>query len=70
MVRVSIPAAPALAEQVRRQAQICDVSVASFCYTAILWWVQYIYPPNKTLPDKTLQSVPVAGRGQVDAAAT
>ncbi len=46
-VQVNIQLTPALAEQVGNQAQLCGVSKACFCYTAMFWWVQYIFPPNK-----------------------
>lgn len=36
-----------LAEEVESVARTCGVSRAAFCYTAIFWWVQYIYPPAK-----------------------
>ncbi len=42
-----------LAEQVRQTAKVCGVSSACLCYTAIFWWVQYIYPPAKMLRNQT-----------------
>lgn len=36
-----------LAVLVHDTAEKNGVSKACFCYTAMFWWVQYIYPPNK-----------------------
>lgn len=41
-----------LAERVRQTAKVCGVSSACLCYTAVFWWVQYIYPPAKMLENK------------------
>jgi hypothetical protein len=45
--QVNIQLEEALAEKVRLTALACNQSRACFCYTAMFWWVQYIYPPNK-----------------------
>lgn len=45
--QVNMQLPPALAEQVASTASECGVSSAALCYTAIYWWVQYIYPPEK-----------------------
>lgn len=48
-VQVNIQVTPSLAKEVGSQAELCGVSKACFCYTAMFWWVQYIYPPNKMM---------------------
>lgn len=48
-VQVNIQLTRELAEQVERLATSCGVSKACFCYTAMFWWVQYIFPPNKMM---------------------
>lgn len=45
--QVNIQLTPQLKEQVTQVAGVCGVSNACLCYTAIFWWVQYIYPPAK-----------------------
>lgn len=50
--QVNIQLLPTLAQQVATTAEACGVSAAAFCYTAIFWWVQYIYPPEKMVPKK------------------
>lgn len=35
-----------LKEQVERLCAELDVSMSVFCYTAIFWWVKYMYPPT------------------------
>lgn len=47
--QVNIQLPQDLAESVGRVAEVCGVSNACLCYTAIFWWVQYIYPPTKML---------------------
>lgn len=47
--QINIQATPDLAKKVAQKAILCGVSKACFCYTAMFWWVQYIYPPNKML---------------------
>jgi hypothetical protein len=34
-----------LAEEVTKVAEHCGHSRAAFCYTAIFWWVSYVFPP-------------------------
>lgn len=36
----------ALKDQVERLCTELDVSMSVFCYTAIFWWVKYMYPPT------------------------
>jgi hypothetical protein len=48
-VQVNIQLPQELAESVAKVASVCGVSNACLCYTAIFWWVQYIYPPGKML---------------------
>lgn len=36
-----------MAAQVKEEAKKRDVSLASYCYSAIYWWCQYVYPPRK-----------------------
>jgi len=50
--QVNIQLTPDLAERVSETAVQCGVSKACFCYTAMFWWVQYIYPPNKMMAPK------------------
>jgi hypothetical protein len=50
--QVNINLSPDLAEKVKNVASLCGVSKASFCYTGMYWWAQYIYPPNKIMPKK------------------
>lgn len=45
--QVNIQLPQDVAKQVATTAETCGVSSAAFCYTAIFWWVQYIYPPAK-----------------------
>jgi hypothetical protein len=45
--QVNIQLPPELKERVTNVASICGVSNACLCYTAIFWWVQFIYPPGK-----------------------
>ncbi|MBN3815190.1 hypothetical protein G3N57_00580 [Paraburkholderia sp. Se-20369] len=45
--QVNIQLPPELKERVTNVASVCGVSNACLCYTAIFWWVQYIYPPAK-----------------------
>lgn len=35
-----------LKEEITRRASELDVSASSFVYTAIYWWVAYIWPPK------------------------
>ncbi|QOT82259.1 hypothetical protein [Cupriavidus basilensis] len=44
--QVNIQLPPELAEQVEHAARGVGVSKAAFCYTAMFWWIQYIYPPK------------------------
>jgi hypothetical protein len=50
--QVNIQLLPEQALEVAKTAEECGVSAAAFCYTAIFWWVQYIYPPEKMMPKK------------------
>jgi hypothetical protein len=50
--QVNMQLPPSLAEQVTKTATECGISNAAFCYTAIFWWVQYIYPPEKMIPKR------------------
>jgi hypothetical protein len=34
-----------LAEELGKAADACGQSKAAFCYTAIFWWVSYVFPP-------------------------
>ncbi|KMY85167.1 hypothetical protein BUMB_02034 [Candidatus Paraburkholderia calva] len=43
--QVNIQLTPELKERVTATADMCGVSNACLCYTAIFWWVQFIYPP-------------------------
>lgn len=45
--QVNIQLPHELKERVTSVASVCGVSNACLCYTAIFWWVQYIYPPAK-----------------------
>lgn len=54
--QVNMQLPPDLATEVERAAEICGVSRAAFCYTAIFWWVQYIYPPSKMLGSSSSSS--------------
>lgn len=45
--QVNIQLPQELAQSVAVTAESCGVSSAALCYTAIFWWVQYIYPPAK-----------------------
>ncbi|TCK31789.1 hypothetical protein B0G84_8843 [Paraburkholderia sp. BL8N3] len=45
--QVNIQLTPELKERVTTTAEMCGVSNACLCYTAIFWWVQFIYPPAK-----------------------
>lgn len=45
--QVNIQLTPELKERVTTTAEMCGVSNACLCYTAIFWWVQFIYPPSK-----------------------
>ncbi|MGP8437791.1 hypothetical protein ACT2FY_38870 [Paraburkholderia fungorum] len=45
--QVNIQLTPELKERVTATADMCGVSNACLCYTAIFWWVQFIYPPAK-----------------------
>ncbi|MDR5777006.1 MULTISPECIES: hypothetical protein [unclassified Caballeronia] len=45
--QVNIQLTPELKERVTNTAEMCGVSNACLCYTAIFWWVQFIYPPSK-----------------------
>lgn len=38
-----------LVTQVHQTAHTCGISNACLCYTAVFWWVQYVYPPVKML---------------------
>ena len=51
--QVNIQLVPELADLVTQTAAACGVSKACFCYSAMFWWVQYIYPPNKIMLKKT-----------------
>jgi hypothetical protein len=44
LLNIQLP--PNLAEQVKHLSLTSRVSVASLCYTAIFWWIKYIYPPK------------------------
>ena len=48
--QVNIQLPPRLAENVTNTARGCGVSNAALAYTAIFWWVQYIFPPEKMMP--------------------
>lgn len=50
--QVNMQLPPKLADSVTKTSKDCGVSNAAFCYTAIFWWVQYIYPPEKMMPKK------------------
>lgn len=50
--QVNMQLPPKLADLVAKTSTECGVSNAAFCYTAIFWWVQYIYPPEKMMPKK------------------
>lgn len=50
--QVNMQLPPKIADAVAKSAGECGVSNAAFCYTAIFWWVQYIYPPEKMMPKK------------------
>lgn len=50
--QVNMQLPPKLAKSVTTASTECGVSNAAFCYTAIFWWVQYIYPPEKMMPKK------------------
>ncbi|MGY8527606.1 hypothetical protein [Paracidovorax citrulli] len=58
-VNIQLPAE--LADAVSETAEICGVSRACLCYTAIFWWVQYIYPPAKMLGAGNQQAT-ISGR--------
>ncbi|NLP65505.1 hypothetical protein [Paraburkholderia sacchari] len=45
-----------LKERVTNVASVCGVSNACLCYTAIFWWVQYIYPPAKMVGSSSATS--------------
>lgn len=45
--QVNILLTPDLAAEVEKTALDCGQSRAAFCYTAIFWWVQYVFPPAK-----------------------
>lgn len=44
-VNMQLP--PELAERVEHAATLAGVSKAAFCYTAMFWWVQFMYPPAR-----------------------
>lgn len=44
--QVNIQLPPDLADRVDRAAEASGVSKAAFCYTAMFWWIQYVYPPQ------------------------
>ncbi|RWA52427.1 hypothetical protein AU476_17840 [Cupriavidus sp. UYMSc13B] len=44
--QVNIQLPPDLAERVEIAAVTAGISKAAFCYTAMFWWIQYIYPPK------------------------
>lgn len=50
--QVNISLEPELANKVSETAAQCGVSKACFCYTAMFWWVQYVFPPNKMMLKK------------------
>ena len=50
--QINMQLPPKLADEVSKRSDECGVSNAAFCYTAIFWWVQYIYPPEKMMPKK------------------
>jgi hypothetical protein len=50
--QVNMQLPPKLADLLTKTSTECGVSNAAFCYTAIFWWVQYIYPPEKMMPKK------------------
>jgi len=50
--QVNMQLPPTLADLVTKTSNECGVSNAAFCYTAIFWWVQYIYPPEKMMPKR------------------
>ncbi|MEB0137679.1 MULTISPECIES: hypothetical protein [unclassified Undibacterium] len=50
-VNIQLPQELALA--LALTADSCSISNAAFCYTAIFWWVQYIYPPAKMTARQT-----------------
>src|SRR5260363_312379 len=35
--------------QIHQTAQVCGISHAGVCYTALFWWAQYVYPPMKMI---------------------
>lgn len=45
--QLNISLTPTQAEEIEQKAEECGVSKACFCYTAIFWWVTYVYPPAK-----------------------
>lgn len=44
--QVNIQLPPDLAERVEIAAVTAGISKAAFCYTAMFWWIQYVYPPK------------------------
>ncbi|WP_205182832.1 hypothetical protein [Burkholderia sp. LMG 13014] len=40
---------PHLKEEVENLCGVLGVSMSTFCYTAIYWWVKYIMPPKSYL---------------------
>jgi hypothetical protein len=47
--QVNIEVCSELSKQVAHEANVCGQSKASFCYTAIFWWVQHKYPPREVV---------------------
>lgn len=43
--QLNISLIPEQAEEVAAMADKCGVSKACYCYTAIFWWVTYVFPP-------------------------
>ena len=43
--QVNILLSPEVAAEVKNVANACGQSKAAFCYTAIFWWVSYVFPP-------------------------
>ncbi|WP_434716381.1 hypothetical protein [Paraburkholderia sp. A3RO-2L] len=42
----NVQVSPAMKEQIMQLSSELEVSASSFVYTAIYWWVAYIYPPK------------------------
>ncbi len=44
--QLNISLVPDQADAIELMADQCGVSKACYCYTAIFWWVTYVYPPQ------------------------